>query len=70
MSQTLQNRPMGIKPRCNGNLTSSRTKLVIMDVPQLTYLGENLADVYQKHVKGMFTEVSLVTENKSWKQPK
>lgn len=67
MCQTLQNRPMGIKPQWNRNLTIPRMKLVIMNVPQLINLGETLAHVHQKHIKGMFTEVE---ENKSQKEPK
>lgn len=35
-----------------------------MDVPQLLYLGETLADVHQKHVKEMFTEVPFVEKIK------
>lgn len=63
----LQNRPIGIKPQWNRNLTIPRMKLVIMNIPQLIYFGETLTHVHQKHIKGMFTEVE---ENKSWKESK
>lgn len=46
MCQTLQNKPTGMKPQWDKNLTNSRTKTV-NGYTQLTYLGEMIAHLRQ-----------------------
>lgn len=52
----------GYKTTMEWNSNKLQDQACHMNVPQLIYLGETLAHMHQKHVKGMFTEVPFVAE--------